>query len=180
MDESDIRTVLVVEDDDLLLAAYMRRLRRRSDLRLLAAHDLSAGRAHAQHYRPHIALIDMMLPDGNGIQLIAEMRRADPRAVLVLVSGHNYTESTVEAMRAGATDVLNKPVPVDEVIDRRLGRPSESGKQQARPYTLDRLSWEHVRRVFRDAGYNKSETARQLGIDRNTLKRWLAMPPPVL
>jgi len=47
-----------------------------------------------------------------------------------------------------------------------------------RSITLDSAMWQHIHGVFKDSQLNKSEAARRLGIDRNTLKRWLGRPPP--
>ena len=178
MGRGEIRSVLVVDDDSAVLAAMGRSLQRTWNGSVSSAPDIKSARHCIRKQRPDLALIDMVLPDGCGIDLIAELRAADPDIWLVLVSGHNSVDSTVRVMRAGADDVLCKPFTTSELMRRlRTDPPIDSSSPLTVP-TIHRVAWEHVQRVYEETGRNKSEAARQLGIDRNTLKRWLWMPRP--
>ena len=87
----------------------------------------SAADALADRSRPDIVLLDMMLPDGLGTEVVAAMRRAGSRAVVVFVTGRAEHEQRTAAYAAGADAYLTKPFSLEEVVDhlqvvvRRLG-----------------------------------------------------------
>jgi len=70
---------------------------------------LLAGRADAM-------LLDVRLPDGNGIDLLRQLREQDISAPAVMVSGHGTIADAIEATRAGAFDFLEKPLSRDKVL----------------------------------------------------------------
>jgi two-component system nitrogen regulation response regulator NtrX len=61
-------------------------------------------------------LLDVRLPDGNGIDLLKQLRAADPAAPVIMISGHATIADAVEATRAGAYDFLEKPLSRDKVL----------------------------------------------------------------
>jgi two-component system nitrogen regulation response regulator NtrX len=67
-------------------------------------------------YRPHVCLLDVRLPDGNGIDLLRFLREKDDRVPAIMVSGHGTIADAVEALRAGAFDFLEKPLARDKVL----------------------------------------------------------------
>ena len=101
-------TVLVVEDSRFACEA-MRLMCLRSGARLRRADCLRSARRHLQAYRPTAVVVDIGLPDGSGLDLIAELSRARPRVpVLLGTSGDASGES--RALAAGADGFLAKPV----------------------------------------------------------------------
>lgn len=101
-------TVLVVEDSRFACEA-VRLLCLRSGARIRRADCLRSARKHLQVYRPHVIIIDLGLPDGSGIDLIAELSCALPRVPVILgTSGDDFAENA--AIAAGADGFLTKPV----------------------------------------------------------------------
>ena len=175
------RTVLLVEDDERLLAAYKTAVERAPNVRALTASNIEAARQLASLHRPQIYIIDMQLGCESGIDLILELSHKAPGARFVLVSGYTSTESTVAAMRAGAFDVISKPVSAAEIMARVVGEPdvadSPAGSPPETP-SAERALWEHMHRVLGDCRGNRSKAARRLGVDRSTLQRWLRRRAP--
>ncbi|HMB52325.1 MAG TPA: sigma-54 dependent transcriptional regulator [Thermoanaerobaculia bacterium] len=75
------------------------------------ATNLRDARERLLHTRPDIALIDLRLPDGSGLELLKELERSNTSEVIV-ITGHADVDSAVEALRVGATDYLTKPLDV--------------------------------------------------------------------
>ena len=101
-------TVLAVEDSRFACEA-MRLLCLRSGARIRRADSLRAARRHLEVYRPTVAIVDLGLPDGNGLDLIYELAQARPRVEALLgISGDPGTEAP--AMAAGADGYLCKPI----------------------------------------------------------------------
>lgn len=100
-------TMLVVEDRRFACEA-IRLLCLRSGARIRRADCLRSARRHLRVYRPSILLVDAGLPDGNGLDLIAELAQSTPRVeVIVGISGEAELETA--ALEAGADGFIAKP-----------------------------------------------------------------------
>lgn len=132
-------TMLAVEDSRFASEA-LRLLCQRSGARLRRAETLAAARRHLAVYRPDVVLVDLGLPDGNGVDLIRELSKHKAGACVVLaISGD--PDGWSAAMRAGAAGFLEKPldslVSFQQVILRHLTgqaqTPVEGAKQNIHP-----------------------------------------------
>lgn len=101
-------TVLVVEDS-LFACEAMRLLCQRSGARIRRADSIEHARRHLAIYRPCVTLIDVGLPDGSGLDLIAMLAQSTPRINAIIgISGDQSTEPAV--MAAGADGFIAKPI----------------------------------------------------------------------
>lgn len=101
-------TVLVIEDSRFACEA-MRLLCLRSGARIRRADCLRSARRHLQVYRPSVVIVDLGLPDGNGVDLISELASTEPRVNVILgTSGDDDAEAL--ALDAGADGFLGKPI----------------------------------------------------------------------
>lgn len=100
--------VLIV-DDDVDSAATMRALVGVERFSVAVAHNLRDARRQIALQQPNLVLLDLQLPDGNGMELLADTGVSDDSSV-VLVTGHASLDSSIEALRRGALDYLVKPV----------------------------------------------------------------------
>ena len=101
-------TILVVEDSRYACEA-IRLLCLRSGARIRRADCLRSARRHLQVYRPTVVIIDLGLPDGSGIDLIAELQDSQPPVEAILaMSGDTHLEDA--AIAAGAHGFLAKPI----------------------------------------------------------------------
>src|SRR5437867_11459529 len=60
---------------------------------------------------PHLVLLDIWMPDLDGIETLQRAMEAHPRLLVIMMSGHGSTESAVTASKLGANDYLEKPLP---------------------------------------------------------------------
>ncbi len=81
-----ISTILVVDDDDFA-RHFSRVVLERAGYRIIEATEIAAAVELARADRPHIALVDFCLPDGNGIGLARQLHQEDPLLPILLVSG---------------------------------------------------------------------------------------------
>lgn len=72
------------------------------------AGDIRQARILIERRSPDVILLDMQLPDGNGMELWLDLQLPDTR--VVFVTGHSTVDSAIEALRCGAIDYLQKPV----------------------------------------------------------------------
>ena len=101
-------TVLVVEDSRYACEA-IRLMCLRSGARIRRADCLRSAARHLRVYRPSVVIVDIGLPDGSGLDLIADLAQGHPR-VNVLLGMSGDPDGRTQAMDAGADGYLGKPV----------------------------------------------------------------------
>jgi len=62
-----------------------------------------------------LCLCDILMPDGNGLDVLREIKQADPHTSVIMMTAYTSTKSAIEAMRAGAYDYISKPFDVEEL-----------------------------------------------------------------
>jgi two-component system response regulator AtoC len=116
--------ILLVEDE-VTLARNIQRYLEREGFEVRIAGTLRAGEAAFEEFRPDLILLDLALPDGSGIELLARLRARNRQAKAIILTGHGSVQTAVEAMKAGAWDYLTKPVALGELkllVDKALGQ----------------------------------------------------------
>jgi DNA-binding NtrC family response regulator len=120
--------LLLVEDEQLLRWALRTRLVRAGHV-VDEASTLAEAGVRLQQHRPQIVLLDMNLPDGNGIDFLVAQREKLADSVVLVVTADGSIEDAVRAMKAGAADFLSKPVDHEELlrmIDKASARRQEN------------------------------------------------------
>jgi DNA-binding NtrC family response regulator len=106
--------VLLVEDEATLARNIQRYLEKDGyDVRI--AGNLREGWRDFEEFRPDVLLLDLNLPDGSGLDLLARARLQDRQVKIIVLTGHGSVQTAVEAMKAGAWDYLTKPVALGEL-----------------------------------------------------------------
>ncbi len=123
----NVSNVLVVEDDIPLASNIVQLL---SPLQIETTVASSAGEARVRvAERPYdVALLDLMLPDGDGLDLLNELKQRSPGMELVIVTGHASLASMAEAIRGRVVDYLIKPFDPPRLVESvrtALGRRAE-------------------------------------------------------
>ena len=106
--------VLVLEDDVALSEVICDELRARGHS-TVAAGSLAEGIEQLSGLEFDVALLDLMLPDGSGIDLLRRIREEDLATEAVVLTGYAAIATAIEAMKIGAYDYLTKPVRMDEL-----------------------------------------------------------------
>lgn len=103
-------TILVVEDSRYASEA-IRLMSLRSGARLRRADCLASAERHLNVYSPAVAIVDLGLPDGSGLDLIKSMANATPRAQVILgTSGAEREAAEARVLECGADGFIAKPV----------------------------------------------------------------------
>ncbi len=114
-----MKTVLLIDDEVLFAKSVARRLNKERMV-VEVAGTLTEARQKLQKYTPDIVLLDVRLPDGNGLDLLTELRttQGDAQAQLpiIVMTAYGEIDDAVAAMKLGATDYLKKPVDLDELV----------------------------------------------------------------
>lgn len=180
MSPSEPVSILLVDDDDTFRERLARALTQRGyDVRSAASPSEALAIAAAES--PELALVDLRMPGGSGLELVRDLIRIDPSTNVVVLTGYGSIATALEAVRLGATHYLSKPADVDEILA-AFARKHQSGDEVIAPLpdavpSLARIEWEHIQRVLTDCGGNVSHAARLLGVHRRSLQRKLGKYP---
>ncbi|MRJ02269.1 MAG: homeostatic response regulator transcription factor HsrA [Epsilonproteobacteria bacterium] len=84
--------------------------------------DISESLKDAQYYLDirnyDLILVDWMLPDGSGLELVTQVKQDNPKTIIIVLSARDDKESEIEALRAGADDYIRKPFDFDVLVAR--------------------------------------------------------------
>jgi two-component system, OmpR family, KDP operon response regulator KdpE len=127
-------TILVVEDDASIMQFVCASLSA-SGLRPIAASTAAQALQEAAREAPRLLIVDLGLPDMDGVDLIAKMRQTISVPVLVL-SARSQEEQKIAALDAGADDYLVKPFGVGELLARVRAMLRRAGTPAAQPPQL--------------------------------------------
>lgn len=81
------------------------------------ATDGKEGLALFEREKPVIVLLDVWMPEMDGLQVLKAMKEKDKEAVIIVISGHGTISTAVEAVKMGAYDFLEKPLSIEKVLE---------------------------------------------------------------
>jgi two-component system nitrogen regulation response regulator NtrX len=107
---------VVVIDDEPNIGLSLRLILEGEGYRVTTCESAAAFEAQRRPAWADLYLLDVRLPDGNGIDLLQSLKREDDATPVVMISGHGTIRDAVEATRSGAFDFLEKPLARDRVL----------------------------------------------------------------
>ncbi|MEP0324737.1 ActR/PrrA/RegA family redox response regulator transcription factor [Bauldia litoralis] len=175
--ENGDMSLLIVDDDKPFLQRLARAMETRG-YEVDTADSVADGLRKVESTPPSYAVVDMRLDDGNGLDVVALIRKRRPDSRIVVLTGYGNIATAVTAVKLGAFDYLAKPADADDVHLALTRDPLEKAEPPENPMSADRVRWEHIQRVYELCDRNVSETARRLNMHRRTLQRILAKRAP--
>lgn len=100
---------IMIIDDDPAIARMLRTTLGEEEFEFIAETDSETAFKRIMTERPHAALIDINMPKKSGMQVLQELKKADPGLSVIMATGHQNTRYAIEAMKNGAYDYLTKP-----------------------------------------------------------------------
>ena len=119
-----VSALLLIADDDEGIRAGLVGLCRAAGYRTLEAGTGRETLAQAQAAGPDLVLLDLDMPEGTGLEVLPDLTASDDAPAVIVLTGVADVRTAVQAMRAGADNLLQKPIDPDElrsVIERALG-----------------------------------------------------------
>ena len=171
------RSLVLVDDDRAFLQRFGRAMEQRG-FEVRMGGSIAEGLDLIRQRPPAFAVVDMRLEDGNGLDLVADLRALRPDVRIVILTGYGNLATAVAAVKTGAVDYLAKPADPDDIVKALTAGAGERPEPPTEPMSADRVRWEHIQRVYELCDRNVSETARRLKMHRRTLQRILAKRSP--
>lgn len=110
------KRVLVVEDS-ILISSALRILLEANGYDVLVAGTANDAVEAAATSHPDVMLLDLTLPDGDGLSVLDDLKARNAKPLLTLaMTGHDDDITRARCMAAGCTDVLLKPVPINDLL----------------------------------------------------------------
>lgn len=168
---------MLLVDDDLPFGERMSRALTTRGYAVTHAASAEDALRIANQETPEIAVVDLRLPDGHGLDLVRELHWLDNTTRIVVLTGYGAIATAVESVKLGAADYLTKPIDAEQLV---AAMEPDEPRLTPRSFTvpsLARVEWEHIQRVLAECGGNVSEAARLLHMHRRSLQRKLAKYP---
>ena len=131
------KTTLLLVDDDATFRQVLAAELEAQGFELLAAGLGADAIRIAEQRQPHVVLLDLQLPDINGLEVLRAIRDKSPGSEVIMLTGHGSIDTAIEAIRVGAADYVGKPCPLDE-LEVRIQRALERNSLRRRADLLER------------------------------------------
>jgi two-component system, NtrC family, response regulator PilR len=106
---------LLIVDDEASLRDFLSIVFEEEGWEVTSADSLAEGSRVVRQIQPDVVLCDLMMPDGSGLDLLAEVREIHPSAPVVMITAYTSAKTAVAALKAGAYDYIAKPFDVEEL-----------------------------------------------------------------
>jgi DNA-binding response OmpR family regulator len=126
--------------------------------------DPLAGLEHARRTPCELALVDLRLPDTDGAEVITRLRAASPQTRIVAMSAFPQTEQVLRAIRAGARDLIEKPIQHAGLLRALQRQLAEVGIPARTERQFNRRLGARLRKVRQEARRTQQEVAKAAGI----------------
>ncbi|MED4689554.1 response regulator [Peribacillus frigoritolerans] len=165
-------TVVIVEDDENAVNIYKQFTNQLDQFTVIATASTGKQALNIlQAAQPDLILLDIFLPDMNGIDLLREIRREYRGIDVILITAANDTETVSEAIRGGAFGYLIKPI----IIDKLLATLNQYDMTRRQLHNSNLVNQDKVDTLFRTISNSNTANDVQIislpkGIDKHTLK----------
>jgi two-component system response regulator PilR (NtrC family) len=106
---------LLIVDDEASMLDFLSLLFQGEGYEVTTARSVTEARRCLERIAPDLVLCDILMPDGNGLDLLKEIKTGEDSPPVVMMTAYTSTKSAIEAMKLGAADYVSKPFDVDEL-----------------------------------------------------------------
>lgn len=106
---------ILIIDDEVLTLTNLKRALEKEGYEILLADSGETGIEVFRKHRPNLALVDLMLPGIDGIEVLKQIKKSDANTVVIMITAYEIIEKAIEAMKLGAYDYLMKPFKLAEL-----------------------------------------------------------------
>jgi DNA-binding NtrC family response regulator len=110
-----VADLVLVVDDELLIRKSLAKVMRARGYTVELASTGAEGLEKASEVRPNVMILDMRLPDTDGLSVLRRVREIDPLLQVIVITAFGDVQTAVEAMKLGACDFLRKPYEMDDI-----------------------------------------------------------------
>ncbi len=109
--------LLIIDDEVEFASTLCERLRLRG-IDTTDVHSGTEGLKALVEIAPNIVILDLKMPDMNGIDVLARIKQHDPDIEVIMLTGHGSRAAGILAMEKGAIDYIMKPIDINELLEK--------------------------------------------------------------
>ena len=165
------RAKILIVDDDQDICQYMETMLGASgyDVHTISDPTTVVDAIRADEY--HIVVVDLMMPQLGGIELIENIRRVDSDVAIVISTGYPSVDTAVDALKLSVSDYVRKPFDIDEFRDTLSDVLRRKGIVLNAEEELHRSIGATVRRVRKEQSLTLKQLARRTGLSVSLLSQ---------
>ncbi|KAE9634859.1 MAG: hypothetical protein PWP07_362 [Epulopiscium sp.] len=158
-----MKQVLIVEDDRNLSRGLCLALKNQ-DLQIVPCFDLKSARKQLACGMTDLVLLDINLPDGNGLELLREIKNGDQLIPVILLTANDTERDEVMGLEQGADDYITKPFSLEILRARVKNQLRRISVNEKKNMVIDhyRFDFEHMEFYKADAAVELSKTEQKL------------------
>ena len=167
------RTAVLIADPEVSLASPLVQRLMENGFDVCLADKTDVARGHLRETTPSFAIVELAFDDGDGIDLVQDIVGSYPCCRTLIHSRFCNLSNAVQAIKAGACDVLPKPTDVDFLIGVLLKKDLLQSMVLSSLPAPGSIHRAYIRDAYMSCGANVTQTARRLSMHRKTLQRML-------
>lgn len=128
------KTILVVDDEQIIRNVVQRKLEATTPYRVLTCDDGVPALEAIKSEHVDLVISDLLMVSLNGIDLLREIKRHDPRIPVIIITGYGTLDDAIEAIKLGAEDFIKKPFDIADIIltiEKTFSKIEEQADQRA-------------------------------------------------
>lgn len=106
---------IMVVDDEVYVCKALRKYLGDMGFSVVEAYDGDEALAVYRQERPEVVLLDLVMPDKDGLEVLRELKELDPEAAVIVISAVHEKEMVLRAVNEGAIDYITKPIDPDHL-----------------------------------------------------------------
>jgi two-component system, NtrC family, response regulator AtoC len=137
-----VKLSVLIVDDEILIRKSLSKVLRARGFAVESASTGAEGLEKAAADRPQVMILDMRLPDTDGLSVLRQVRQMDPLLQVIVITAYGDVQSAVEAMKLGACDFLRKPYEMED-ISLAVESAGKTFRQASELDLYRRQAWKH-------------------------------------
>jgi two-component system response regulator AtoC len=128
------KRILVIDDEESICRVLHKHLHEKGYV-VECSLSGDAGLEKCRAFHPQIVILDIRLPDGDGLTLLKTLREQAPESSVIIITAFGDMQTTITAMQRGAYDYLRKPIDIDE-LDTKVAMCARTIEERAHPWLV--------------------------------------------
>ena len=134
-----MRSSVLIVDDEQSMVEFLRLLFEEEGYLVTTADSVTSARESIADRVFDLVLCDILMPDGNGLDLLKQIKERSPRTAVIMMTAYASSKSAIEAMKLGAYNYISKPFDVDELKVLANGALEKTGLEEENVYLRRQL-----------------------------------------
>jgi len=162
---------ILIVDDDKAICDYMQTLLEKDGYQVQTINDPTQVEEEVRQGHYHLIILDLMMPNMDGIELLGRIRKIDSDVAVVIFTGYPNLETAVASMKLDAVDYVKKPFNVDEFREVLSRVMRKKGLSRTPEEQLHKVIGESIRSLRKDKDLTLKQMSRRTGLSVSLLSQ---------